>query len=56
MLAVALGWALYSCADIEKFRSQGMTDAQMESYAHEQHIPQWVINRAKAKCKAVDKR
>jgi hypothetical protein len=52
MLVIALGWALYTCADIDKLRAQGWTDDQLRAAAVEQHIPAWVIRRAERQCKA----
>lgn len=56
MLAViALGWALYTCADLDRLRAQGWTDDQLRAAAVEQHIPAWVVRKAERQCKPVDK-
>lgn len=49
MLVIALAWAL-SCSPVTEARAHGATDQQIEDYAREHHVPEWVIGWAKKHC------
>lgn len=56
MLVIALGWSLYTCADLDKYRAQGWSDEALRARAAEMHVPDWVVRRAERVCKPVDRR
>lgn len=56
MLVIALGWSLYTCADLDKYRAQGWSDEALRAKAAEMHVPDWVVRRAERVCKPVDRR
>lgn len=51
--AVALAWTLANtCPAVDRYRSQGFTDQQIETIAKENSVPTWVIRWAKHHCRA----
>lgn len=49
--SIVLAWSLATtCPLINTYRQQGYSDAQIESYAREHHVPEWMISLAKRHC------
>lgn len=51
-LTLAVTWTLATtCPVVNHYREQGYTDAQIEAYAREHNVPEWLIALAKRHCK-----
>ena len=51
LLTIMLSWSLaHACPIVNHYRSQGLSDAQIEQLAREHHVPEWVIKLAKVRC------
>lgn len=51
LLTITLAWTLSTCCPmVDEARARGMSDQQIEVYAREHHIPEWVIAWAKRRC------
>jgi len=53
LTAVVLVWSLANaCPAVDRYRSQGFTDEQIEVLAKENRVPAWVIKWARRHCRA----